>query len=190
MNTKYNRKIVEIVPKYSSYGNDVKNIIRFAVNECKKYDSDEIFQTWCVFDRDKNTENNLKEALLTAYKNKIRVAVSNPCFEVWILMHYESSSSYIENGEVAKNLVKNKISNFDSSKGFFQKNQQIFEEFFSSFDEAVLNSEKVDKEHDKDFPEKYEKQIFLVEYNFKRNRSTHIYKLMTQIKELIDNKQR
>ena len=186
----YRKRIIEIKPVCSGYGTDVKNIIRFAIDEKKKYDSDEFKSVWCVFDTDRgnNTETNLLEGLSQAYKNKIKIAISNPCFEVWILMHYERTSSLISNGQKAKTILKTKIQDYNSSKNYFQINENVFTELLERLSEAITNAELIDKKHNKTYPERYEKDIYLIEYNLKRNRSTHIYKLMREIKKLIEEK--
>lgn len=46
---------------------------------------DSIFRVWAVFDRDEHPE--VPEALHLAQQNKIDVAFSNPCFEIWPLLH-------------------------------------------------------------------------------------------------------
>lgn len=48
-------------------------------------DSFDVFRVWAVFDRDDHP--NVPEALALAAENKIDVAFSNPCFEVWPLLH-------------------------------------------------------------------------------------------------------
>lgn len=42
------------------------------------------FSVWAVFDRD---EHDVDEALRIAHEEKIGVAFSNPCFELWPLLH-------------------------------------------------------------------------------------------------------
>ena len=54
---------------------------------------DEGAQVWCVYDRDKN-ENDQKDtafndSILTAERKGIRVAWSNDDFELWVLLHFE-----------------------------------------------------------------------------------------------------
>ncbi len=56
-----------------------------------KYD-----EVWCVFDVDEHP--NLKEALKQARDNKLNVALSNPCFELWILLHFQDQRQYRERG--------------------------------------------------------------------------------------------
>ena len=60
-------------------------------NEFLKIDADA--QVWCVFDRDKN-ENDQKDtafndSIATANRKGIRTAWSNDDFELWILLHFE-----------------------------------------------------------------------------------------------------
>ena len=49
-------------------------------------------EAWCVFDVD---NHSLDEAKQQAKVNKIRLAVSNPNFELWLLLHFEEQNSDI-----------------------------------------------------------------------------------------------
>jgi hypothetical protein len=51
-------------------------------------------EVWCVFDVD--THPNLPAALQQAAANGIYVALSNPCFELWILLHFEDHRAHID----------------------------------------------------------------------------------------------
>ncbi len=44
---------------------------------------------WCVFDRDEHPR--FGEALEMARDNGIRLAISNPCVELWLLLHFRES---------------------------------------------------------------------------------------------------
>jgi RloB-like protein len=44
-------------------------------------------EVWCVFDVDEHP--NLPEAKQQARDNGLQVAVSNPCFELWLLLHFQ-----------------------------------------------------------------------------------------------------
>ncbi len=48
-------------------------------------DSFDVFRVWAVFDRDDHP--NVPDALALAKENKIDIAFSNPCFEIWPLLH-------------------------------------------------------------------------------------------------------
>jgi RloB-like protein len=43
---------------------------------------------WCVFDVD--THDTLDAAIAEASRQSFQVAVSNPCFELWLLWHFEN----------------------------------------------------------------------------------------------------
>jgi hypothetical protein len=45
-------------------------------------------EVWCVFDRDIHHRPRLSQAIDNAYAANINIAFSNPCFELWLLLHY------------------------------------------------------------------------------------------------------
>jgi hypothetical protein len=47
---------------------------------------DDYDEVWAVFDVD---EFDVKDAIGLAARNGIRTAVSNPCFELWLLLHFQ-----------------------------------------------------------------------------------------------------
>lgn len=51
-------------------------------------------EVWCVFDVDAHPK--LAEALDQARSNSIEVALSNPCFELWIWLHFDDQRAHIE----------------------------------------------------------------------------------------------
>jgi hypothetical protein len=46
-------------------------------------------EVWCVFDRDDHPR--FEEAISMARANQIALAVSNPCVELWLLLHFRDS---------------------------------------------------------------------------------------------------
>jgi hypothetical protein len=48
-------------------------------------------QTWCVIDGDYGSKTNNARAKADA--NNIRLAISTPCFEYWVLLHFEDSAA-------------------------------------------------------------------------------------------------
>ncbi len=64
-------------------------------------------EIWCVFDVDEHPK--LAEAIQLAERSGIEVAVSHPCFELWLILHYRDQTAYIEPDgaqRVAKELLK------------------------------------------------------------------------------------
>jgi hypothetical protein len=62
--------------------------------EAKKGGGRAYDEIWCVFDCDEHPR--LPDALQQAVDNGISVALSNPCFELWLILHYEDRSAHIE----------------------------------------------------------------------------------------------
>lgn len=55
-------------------------------------------QVWAVFDMDDHP--NVADARQLAMANDIRLAVSNPCFELWALLHFADQHAHIERGKL------------------------------------------------------------------------------------------
>jgi hypothetical protein len=45
---------------------------------------------------------NLSEALELAGKNEIRVAISNPCFEFWLMLHFRDYRAWLSNDDARR----------------------------------------------------------------------------------------
>lgn len=69
---------------------DAENIVRFCKNQMDHYGIEPQVGDLavCVFDFDNNTDLNLQRAAKIARENNILMTVSNPCFELWIAMHF------------------------------------------------------------------------------------------------------
>ena len=77
---------------------DPANIVRKAIElreERRKLAEESLHvkydEVWAVFDREAQNHprgRQMPQAIELAMKNEIRIAVSNPCFEFWLLLHY------------------------------------------------------------------------------------------------------
>lgn len=57
----------------------------------------EVDECWCVFDVEWPKQHpNLDRALTLARSNDIRVAISNPCFELWLILHFENQTGFLD----------------------------------------------------------------------------------------------
>lgn len=57
-------------------------------DENLKYDED-----WCVFDVDDHP--GIADARQQARDNDIQLAISNPCFELWLVLHFQDQTAHI-----------------------------------------------------------------------------------------------
>ena len=57
-------------------------------------------QIWCMFDRDERP--NFAQAIDLAEKHGINLSISNPCLELWFILHFEDRASYLERYEAQR----------------------------------------------------------------------------------------
>jgi hypothetical protein len=95
-------------------------------------------EVWCVFDTDSHP--NLHEALEMARTHGVRVAVSNPCLELWFLLHFEDQTAYIERREAqsrARSLLK-------CDKGL---SDTALDALGERYEDARVRAKSLDKKH-------------------------------------------
>ena len=87
-----------------SVGLDPKSLVRNARNELKitniRNPNKDFDELWCVFDVDEHVR--YKEALSDARHSKVNVAVSNPCFELWLVLHERDHNSPVTRFAIQK----------------------------------------------------------------------------------------
>lgn len=66
-------------------------------------EKDEIDEFWCVFDVEWPINHPyLKDAVEQARQNDINLAISNPCFELWLILHFQDQSSWMSNKDACR----------------------------------------------------------------------------------------
>jgi len=95
---------------------------------------------YAVFDTDFGKEMQIEEARSLAKKNGIKLALSNPCFEVWLMLHFRfSTKGYYSNEEV----------NAEISKIWpdYRKNISSFESIHSQGKTAINRANRLKRFH-------------------------------------------
>ncbi len=63
----------------------------------------EIDQVWCLFDVEwPRNHPDLPEARAKAEASDVRLAISNPCFELWLALHFEDHTAWLDNDAAGK----------------------------------------------------------------------------------------
>lgn len=79
------------------------------VKEAKAYKRTAQFsdfdQYWIVFDCDDNSEEELRNAIKLAEEGKFKWCFSNPCFEIWYLLHFVYRDSATTAQELKQHLI-------------------------------------------------------------------------------------
>ena len=91
-------------------------------------------EVWCVFDVDEHP--NLNEAKQMARDNDIKLAISNPCFELWLLLHFRESPG-MQHRDTLKSMLARFVSDYDKHVKF-----DLFKE---SYPAAVTRAERLDE---------------------------------------------
>jgi hypothetical protein len=87
--------VVRILPEH---GLDPRKLVEMAKSErdqararARQQDDDFLAydEVWCAFDRDQH--ERFEDACQMARDNQLELAVSNPCFELWLLLHFRES---------------------------------------------------------------------------------------------------
>lgn len=55
---------------------------------------------WAVFDKDEWSEEQLDGFCARARREKIQVALSNPCFELWLYLHLAENRPFVQRREI------------------------------------------------------------------------------------------
>ncbi|RPI73127.1 MAG: RloB domain-containing protein [Desulfobacteraceae bacterium] len=111
---------------------------REAKNDCTvPYDS-----AWAVFDTERADSNpKLHDALQLARSREIKVALSNPCFEFWILLHDTLTTAQFAN---CAEVIRRIKTGFNPG---YEKSNPTASEYLSKIQTAVPNSEFCRRHH-------------------------------------------
>ena len=110
-------------------------------------------QVWCVFDIDEHPE--ISNAIAMARDNHIQLAISNPCIELWLLLHFRDHPG-AQHRHKMKELLEEFVPGYD-------KKIEIAK-FIDGYPDAVRRAERLARAID-DLPE------------WKRNPSSGLFRL-------------
>ncbi|MBI3688166.1 MAG: RloB domain-containing protein [Actinobacteria bacterium] len=92
-------------------GRDPAQIVRRATRADGDYE-----QVWCVVDVD---QFDLADAVKEARSHSINLAVSNPCFELWLLLHHADCNSHQANADAVTKLLQRHVPHYDKTRLVF-----------------------------------------------------------------------
>ena len=82
-------------------------------------------------------------AKLKRYKN-VQVIVNNPCFEFWLLLHFESTDKYFTNCDYVTKQLKKYLPDYEKTKEYFTKqDNDIYLKLKPRLNEAIKNAKKL-----------------------------------------------
>ena len=158
-------------------GNAPKSVVDFAVKKrkevkkwskhgsCADYDA-----IWCVMDVEAEGKNpSLRPALNRAKDHKLKTVLSNPCFEYWILLHFQESGRPFRNCKQVGHKLKEVLPNYE-------KGQDCFKLLEATRAEAMVRAKLIRKNS--------------IHPRIKRNPSTEVDLLVAELLKMADRAQR
>jgi hypothetical protein len=107
-----------------SKGVDPVSLVQFAAQKRDIVGCDEV---WCVVDVD---DFDVSKALTAATKKDVNLAISNPCFEYWLLLHFELCAAPLTCFDDVRSRLIRHLPRYDKSK-------LCFADFAPGVDDAV-----------------------------------------------------
>lgn len=97
-------------------GSDPLSVINYAIarRDERKLEKKPVDHVWCVVDVDSHT--TLDQALDKARGNKLNVAVSSPCLELWYLVHFVPGDRHYKTFDQLKPDLKKHLPEYSKGK--------------------------------------------------------------------------
>jgi hypothetical protein len=98
-------------------------------------------QVWCVFDRDDHPR--FEEAIKMAEDHGLHLAVSNPCVELWLLLHFRDNPG-MQHREQLEVMLKQYVHDYDKAVDFtlYAENYHHAHRRAAKLDEHCRNDEE------------------------------------------------
>lgn len=95
---------------------------------------------WCVFDVEIPPRPHLAQALAKAKKNGLKVALSNPSFEFWYLLHYKKTTALMQQPHHVLEALRR------CYPGYTKNDPAVIAKLFPLTEHAIQNAKLVLKE--------------------------------------------
>lgn len=92
-------------------------------------------EVWCVFDVDEHP--NIENAKQMARDNGLELAVSNPCIELWLWLHFAEQPGMKDRHKL-RDMMKMHIPEYDK--------HVVYSAYQAGYDDAVRRAERLDRE--------------------------------------------
>ena len=136
-----NYRIIFTKGHYTDPINMIENLLREVEKEgLSVEDGDKAF---CVFDTDTDIlkQQQIEIAYSKCAKNPIvEIIKSNPCFEIWFLLHFKFSTKMFNSSDEVINELKGFISEYE-------KNKDYYDSIIGNIETAILNAKRIEKHH-------------------------------------------
>jgi hypothetical protein len=112
---------------------DPESLVRHA-QKVLTLDGGELDEVWCVVDVD---EFELDAASRLSERAGVSLAVSNPCFELWLLLHFDDCHSHVDGAADAVRRLARHLPAYDKAR-------LVFADFAPGVEEAIERATSLD----------------------------------------------
>ncbi|MBR0553986.1 RloB family protein [Stakelama marina] len=124
---------MQVFPNYVKSGGNPRTAVREA-GKLRRRDPD-LDELWCVSDVDDTSADEILQAVAEAKRSGINLCLSNRCFEIWLVCHFEKTTRYISSESDAVALLQ------PHSDGYSANNKAIdFGKLFPLTEVAIANA--------------------------------------------------
>ncbi|SFD28487.1 RloB-like protein [Streptomyces aidingensis] len=130
---------VQVVKHPGSPSQVVRHAAKRRASSSGDYD-----QTWCVVDVDEYRD--LEHATALAREENVELVVSNPCFEVWLLLHHTDHRKWVRNYDAVKSLLLRHVPVPDDKSVNFERDYHHDEDGNPRWRQAVTRARRLAEE--------------------------------------------
>jgi hypothetical protein len=88
-------------------------LVDFAIAE-RARQAEEFDQVWCVFDVDQYPD--VATAVAKARREDVEIALSNPCFEIWLILHFVAHTAPADTYKALLPMLKKHVKSYDKTR--------------------------------------------------------------------------
>ncbi|MCY4621945.1 MAG: RloB family protein [bacterium] len=99
-------------------------------------------EIWCVLDVDDHP--NLKSAIDRALQKNVKLAVSNPCFELWLILHLQDQTAHVDRHRAQRLAKQHGIMDGKEVRS------EMFDRLKNNYEDAKRRARMLDQKHEGD----------------------------------------
>ena len=128
----------KVTLKVECYGQAPKSLVDAAIAR-RDEDEDLNPSVWCVGDKDSWSNQMLNDQIYRANQNGIQYVLSNPCLELWFVLHYELYTREDTN-DVLQARAKSWLPPYSTKQSAKALNPKQLDDLLSKTDTAITNA--------------------------------------------------
>lgn len=128
-----------IISVCESPGKTPIQIVRYAIEKADELDIGKVpgDSAWCVFDVDDCMDKDMRKAVDMA-RGRLELAVSNPCFELWFLLHFTYIERRMDTCHEVIDVLRRHIPGYDKAGDHYDR-------LIHLAPAAIMNAERLER---------------------------------------------